>query len=681
MTSGFIKRLMHFSTSLCYILTLSMITSMVNGQGRFQTEADSLIKLLQQTTNPIEKIDLLNAISYAHRRISTDKVIEYANQAYFLSRDYKYKKGEVLANKNLGIGYIKKDVPRDTVIAFFETASRLAGEIDDYQTQAACLNNIALVLGIDGSYQESNEYLLKSLGIVNQYQFEDFRLESIILGNLGLNYLDLKEYEKANQYLKECIELATKGNHDYILGIYLDDYGRSFLHLNEWSEAEKNIDRGLKVQKNMGDYESIIRSLNTKMNLFIQQKKYNEAEQLGLNAVQLANDKGFPLSLAMCFSNLTKVAFHQKHYKNTIDYGETTLKNTKSANQLPFEKEALGWMAKAYAALGDHQRAFETNLAYIKVSDSLRNEAKEKYAAHLETTYQNKKQEQQITYLNTQHKSQDTRIQLLIGLALITFLSIGFIMFLWFKSKEANKIIEEKNQQLEEYIESNMHLENFAHITSHDLKTPLRTIVSFSQLLKRKSKNKLNDTEQEYLDFVIKGTKDMSHLIDNLKNLSQVQSEQLKLEEVELNPLFEDLILSLDTVIKEHSAEVSFASDVSSIQCDKIKIKQLLQNLIINGIKFQQPDQFPIVKINVEERDENWEFSIADNGIGIDEDKQSNIFNTFNQSQSQSQNGNGQYHAGIGLAICKKITEQHNGKIWVNSKLGKGSTFYFTINK
>ncbi len=236
--------------------------------------------------------------------------------------------------------------------------------------------------------------------------------------------------------------------------------------------------------------------------------------------------------------------------------------------------------------------------------------------------------------------------------------------------------LNEKNQELELYIESNSQLENFAYIASHDLKAPIRTIVSFSQLLERRLGKQIDEESKEYLDFIINSSRNMRDLIDDLLDYSKVNSQENDVDDVDIDGLVAAITNEIQVSIQENDATIIW-NDLPTIDADLIKLKQLFQNLITNAIKFQQPNVKPIVEIKSIETATHWQFSIADNGIGIKEEYFDVIFKLFQKLHTyESFEG-----TGLGLAICRKIVAQHEGEIWVESEFGQGTTFHFTLKK
>jgi signal transduction histidine kinase len=237
--------------------------------------------------------------------------------------------------------------------------------------------------------------------------------------------------------------------------------------------------------------------------------------------------------------------------------------------------------------------------------------------------------------------------------------------------------LNQKNQKLEKYIESNMQLENFAYIASHDLKAPIRTIISFSQLLKRNLKGKLNEDGEEYLDFIISASRNMKDLIEDLLSYSKINSQPIQKESIVIENILMAISAEIRTIIHKKNAIINWNCSLIEISGDLIKLKQVFQNLITNGIKFHKSNVPPIINITCKEKPNHWQFSVEDNGIGIKPDYFERIFMLFQKVHLKNE-----YEGtGLGLAICKKIITQHKGEIWVESIVGEGTSFHFTIAK
>ncbi|MES2284672.1 MAG: PAS domain S-box protein [Bacteroidota bacterium] len=240
---------------------------------------------------------------------------------------------------------------------------------------------------------------------------------------------------------------------------------------------------------------------------------------------------------------------------------------------------------------------------------------------------------------------------------------------------DRKKIEVEIKQKSEELIRSNQELEQFAYVASHDLQEPLRTISNFVGLLEKTQCGKIDDDANNYLNFITSATLRMQILIKDLLDYSRV-GKSITFSIIDCNNIFKEVLAVMDASIKESHAKIT--SDVlPKVKASDVQLKQLFQNLISNSIKFRKKNSVPEIKITVEEKPAEYLFAVKDNGIGIEEKYMNKLFILFQRLHTETEYPG----TGIGLAICKKIVTLHGGKIWAESKLGEGSTFYFTLPK
>ncbi len=232
---------------------------------------------------------------------------------------------------------------------------------------------------------------------------------------------------------------------------------------------------------------------------------------------------------------------------------------------------------------------------------------------------------------------------------------------------------EELEKAMADLERSNRELEQFAYVASHDLQEPLRMISSYTQLLKQRYKGSLGDDADEFIAYAVDGARRMQEMIDDLLEYSRVGTRGKAFAQTSCKRVLDQALSNLKVSIEETGAVITH-DPLPSVIADDSQLIQLFQNLVGNAIKFRG-DKPPQVHVGVERKDSEWVFSVRDNGIGIDPEYHDRIFGIF-----QRLHGKGEYDgAGIGLAVCKKIVERHGGRIWVESELGKGATFYFTI--
>lgn len=237
--------------------------------------------------------------------------------------------------------------------------------------------------------------------------------------------------------------------------------------------------------------------------------------------------------------------------------------------------------------------------------------------------------------------------------------------------KKAEEEVKLKSEELER---SNKELEQFAYVASHDLQEPLRMVNSYLQLLKKKYKDKLDKDATEFINYAVDGSNRMRTLILSLLDYSRINRVK-PFEDINVNELLKEVLKDLANQIKENNAIITVET-LPVIFGDKVLIGQLFQNLISNAVKFKG-ERNPEIVISGKKDNNEYLFSVKDNGIGIQQEYAGKLFTIFQRINTKEQYPG----TGIGLAICKKIVEKHGGKIWFESEFGKGSTFYFTLKE
>ncbi len=242
---------------------------------------------------------------------------------------------------------------------------------------------------------------------------------------------------------------------------------------------------------------------------------------------------------------------------------------------------------------------------------------------------------------------------------------------------EQKSLIEEKSKTFEENLQklerSYKELEQFSYIASHDLKSPLRTISSFAQLLKRRYYNKIDQDANEFIEFIVSGIQQMDNVIRNSLEYAKVGQTHDVFEKTDLNTVLNLVQLNLKDEIQHNQAIINIPKPLPSISANKTSILQLFQNLVSNAIKFRREDA-PIITITYQKGCKNfYEFRVSDNGIGIAPEYAKKAFMPFKRI------GKSKPGQGIGLAICKKVVENHSGTINFISELHKGTTFIFSL--
>lgn len=267
------------------------------------------------------------------------------------------------------------------------------------------------------------------------------------------------------------------------------------------------------------------------------------------------------------------------------------------------------------------------------------------------------------------------------GISLFAFaIIVLFTAVIWWNAKLLFWAEEERLQAMEklkrttmDLERSNTELQQFAYVASHDLTEPLRMVVSYLELLNSRAEEKLGEEEREFIGYASDGARRMQLLIQDLLAYARVDTRGRPLEPTDCERVLAAALVNLKVAIAESQTAVEHNA-LPTVQGDAMQLTQVFQNLIGNAIKFHGK-QSPKIHVGVQRQDGEWVFHVRDNGIGIDPKNFERIFVLFQRLHTRQEYPG----TGMGLAICKKIIERHGGRIWVESKQGEGTTFFFTV--
>ncbi len=240
---------------------------------------------------------------------------------------------------------------------------------------------------------------------------------------------------------------------------------------------------------------------------------------------------------------------------------------------------------------------------------------------------------------------------------------------------EKKRIEDQLRRRTVELVKSNSNLQQFAYSISHDLQEPLRAVSGYLELLRERNCGKLDEESNKYIDSSVKAAMRLSSMIDDLLAYSRVGTTERPFLVADSSIALSKALENLKTSIDLSGAEIT-AGDLPTVTADEIQLVQLFQNLVSNAIKYSGARQ-PQVRVSARKAGNQWVFCVKDNGIGIEPKDHERVFGMFQRLHARNETqGNG-----MGLAICRAIVQRHGGKIWVESAIGKGSTFFFTLGK
>ena len=649
-----------------------------------------MLQLHQQTDDLAVQAALLNEVAFNYRRVSPDSTLRYAHLALEKAKQLGDTGALAQAYKNIGIGYYKLGVDPDTSIFYYKKAVEFAELVDDHYTQAACYNNIGLIKQTESLYNEAVHYFLRGVEVFDDHISGDHFLKALMLANMGTAYHKDGDNKKGIAYYEQALAMADRLQNKTIPSIFVDELARARMEEGDLEGAERDIIALLPLHDELGDFESKTETLMTYSEVLMAKGRYTKAFSLAQEAYEIALEKDFTRNQAMALTRLAQASMEIGERERAVLYAQQAAMMSEASEFHQLREEILEVLSICFAQSGDFRQAYAHSVRLLELQDGNRDFQKQRITDDLEAKYQNEQRLAEIKRLNAERAAQESRIYGLVALVLVI---LGVLLSLYYLYRQrlavtkalhqknldlqkAEEDLSEKNQELERYIESNLQLENFAHLASHDLREPMRNIVSFSQLLQRSAQERLSDEEQEFLQFIVHGTERIDGLVKDLLAYSTVSNSPLTIMEVSLKCLFADLQNDLRQLITETGARIDVGPLPTHIAADRSRLYQLLQNLLTNAMRYHRAGVSPHITIKAELQEKHYLFRVADNGIGIDPKFYDQIFMLFQSLDNKSVSNS----SGIGLATAKRAVEDHQGQIWVEPNTPHGSVFCFTLS-
>lgn len=718
-------RFKHYKTPFLLLLTISFILPTVfpaySSSNKLETAKDTLgayvKKQLKEASIAKNKdwskaIAIMDGLQKDSLVLSNDSIlnyVKYRHSLYLLMVDENIRSKEMIleileyheihnrkrwTNLKSRLGTLSMRLgDYELAMMHLEEALPYAKQLEMNITEGLIYLYISNICRFKSDFGEAYRKADIALQIFKKINREDWISEA----QTSLAYISVlaKDYEGAAVYFEDIFSKAAAISDDNFLVSPTLYAGIMNFEKGDIPLAKKQLEQGLAQINALGSFPDLTIVYDYMSQISSIEQDFTAAEDYILKALAITTksyNKRQELSARLTLLKLEAIIKPKKdNLTNLRDIYQWALENEDNI----LLKESSNLISAYYSKLGNFKKALAYNKIYISASeekfqkDRLNEIAliKEKSKHAQEVKEREIKSQQLQAELSL---SEADRNKMITSILFLVLMSCCLLYFYSQKQaayfsleisnqelKKAEHRVAQKNKKLEKYIASNLQLENFAYIASHDLKSPLQTISNFSQLLKKTAKEHLSEDELQYLTFIIKGTQDMNLLVKDLLDFSLLQKSTLTKEKIDV-PRFVEYVLQLnEPLIKEKKASISLDLNTPFISGDRSKLLQLLQNLISNAVKFHLPEELPNVVISSYAEKDNWVFNIKDNGIGIEPTYFNKIFLLFKRlHRKEDYEG-----TGIGLSLCKKIVEMHGGKIWVNSSLGNGATFSFSLPK
>ncbi len=619
-----------------------------------------------------------------HKNLKHDSAQIVAKEAFQLADNHNLKEEKGSITQMLGtIEYNKSNYEK--ALELLEEAGRYYKEANKELGYASILNTSAIIYRKKGLYNQALKILYASLEIFERYEVNTSI--GFIYNNIGNLQEKLGEPAKAIENFERAKEYMSEKISERHISYINTNIGKSYLQLGEYEKAEKALLEGIKTKEKIEDLYFLSFSYNTLGQLYLKQSKISAALEQFEKALKTSKQVESNAELSHTYLGLAKISLYNNDNKSMIDYGKLALEIAQENEDLDDQYEALSFLSEAYAKIQNYERSLSINKKSALLKDSIINVQKAKELQNISSKYENQQKELKIVRLENENLKKDTIIQsnkqqsrIFALLALGSLLILSLFGWNFFQKQKTNLELETLNNALQEsnskYQESNAQLKQFAHIASHDLKAPIRTITSFAGLLRTRSKDKLDEKENKFLNYIEQSGQNLTRMVDDLLAYSKVDNQQINITQVDGNKLLQEVFTNLTTQAQEKQVQLTSDTTLPIIKADEIKIKRVFQNLISNAIKFSDPKKDSFIKVASMENENEWIFTIIDNGIGI-EDTDKDLFEPFTYL-----NNSDEYKGtGMGLAFCKKIINRHGGTISYTSEVGEQTEFRFSIKK
>ncbi len=566
---------------------------------------------------------------------------EYANDALQLISELAEEQDNLKLQVCNLIGriFVKKQ-EYDQALKYSELARSLAVNTGNIEEELIALNNIAISNVTQSQYQAAMEIFFDVLDRSSSIDFRPMIARSLI--NIGSVYAQLFNFDEASKRYEEALDNYYDCLSSSTAVVLYNNIGNAAFSLLEYNKAIQSFQRCLNLAIETNYQEMIAHTYAQLSKTYIAKKQYGKASGFAIKAYHLMEDLPDIAGIQINLLNLGQIAFFNQEFDKAIRYASKGIVMAKAKYDDFSKIRGYQLLADIHHAKGNFEDAYRFLLIHKAVQQEFSQLQYARQVLNVEIKNVLIEKQHEIERLQTEN---DLQAKLL----------------------EQQDKLKKTNAQL---IEVNGELRQFVYVASHDLKEPVRMIGSYAKIIDEKYSNALDEKGLEYLGFVKNGAVRMNDLIDGLLKYSLIGKDKPILKSVNMQDVLVICQSNLRLLIENNNAKIEIG-EMPSIYGDFNLLVQLMQNLISNAIKFVKIDEPPVINISSEQTKKHCIIHISDNGIGINEFDQEEIFNIFKRLHSKNEYDG----SGIGLAICQKIVQKMEGTIKVKSTEGKGTTF------
>lgn len=677
-----LNKTISLSISVLLFLSLARISF-----SQADSNLDSMLARLN-STDVKGKIYSYVEILQHYNRTMPDNSIMYGEKALQLTLTGGYKLEEAEILYLVGVAYQAKS-NYAKAMEYYQSSSELSKKINNKAGVGKCLNRISQLNDVHGEYEKAMENCLKALSILENSN--DKRALGSTYNTLAILHYILKDSDKAMENARRALQFNEALNDEILMAVSHEHLGIIYIGKKDYKSALFHIKKSLELNQAKNDKFGIAGSYGNLAVIYRSTGKYEEALKYYNASLAIKKEMKNLRGIASSTSSIGLTYYNMGQYEKSLKYMHQALALRKKLGDKRGIAVSFSRLSDVYSAMNDYKSSLEYFKKSKSLNDSLINEGKNKRIAEYQAAYNNEKQQKEILMLQQENTIQGHLQIFLLAISLL-LAAVAISIAIAYRSKRkinallvehSNEITEQKeellklNGQLKEAIVTK---DKFFSIIAHDLKTPYQGLLGYSQIL---SAEYTTLTEKEKLTF-IKSIEELSQnsfkLLENLLEWSRLQTGKIVFDPENLNLLLELFptlgLLKQTAQNKQIILDYEIGNSIF-VYADKNMLSMIIRNLVSNSIKFTNPAGS--ISIRVKTDDEFVEVSIADTGVGMTKNVLDNLFN-LDKSISTKGTAN-EEGTGLGLSLCKEMITRNGGKIWAESEVGNGTTFFFTLRK
>ncbi|HEY3404839.1 MAG TPA: tetratricopeptide repeat-containing sensor histidine kinase [Ohtaekwangia sp.] len=589
----------------------------------------------------------------------------------------------------LGLLNLTRVHDNEKAMDFFIRALAIEDSLNMYEQKAFTYMGIAQVFEIVGDYEKSSQFLEQALELKGVQA--NTKLRARILNKLGKTYVTMGRREEAFDFYELVLGLGDEMDDPPVEAEALFNQAHLYSSQGDYTEALIRHRDALTIRRAEKDRRNEAVSLNDIGELYRLMKNDERALANHVAALEIRQSLKDKSGVAESYNNIGVLYYHQKNFQKAVANLMLALEAGRELQTQEQIRKSADYLTQCYKEIGDFKKALEYKELYTNINDFIQNERNDRQLQETQSRYVIERSEAQIEGLESIRIQREKEIaeQKLFRNVLVALIGFGvviviLVLYLYFLKQKSNRILKAAHEQVHlqniELQNLNATKDKFFSIISHDLKGPLNSLISFSGLLINHADSLSKEEIQMLAKDLDKSLKNLFALLENLLEWSRSQTGN-----IEFDPEPFDLASTLeqnkDLLLQQaQSKNITLVNAIATgvpVSAHKNSINTVIRNLISNAIKFTP--QGGRISMGVKANGKEWIVSIADNGVGMSPDVVEKIFRIDTRHTTKgTANEKG---TGLGLILCKDFVEKNGGRIWVESEIGKGSVFYFSLPK